>query len=90
MVLHGIVLLASARAVSRKTPTYFIERYKMHDLGGNEAGLKLLMDHPRTARSGWKTKTLQYAVSKGEVGCASLLLNRIDPKYIPELVKIAR
>ena len=24
MVLHGIVLLASARAVSRKTPTYFI------------------------------------------------------------------
>ena len=24
MVLHGIVLLASARAVSRKTPTYFM------------------------------------------------------------------
>ena len=48
MVLHGIVLLASARAVSRKTPTYFIniniDKRKIGfsiDLLGEKIGLQI-------------------------------------------------
>ena len=65
---------------------------RLHYLGDNRDGLKLLMEHPKSVRIGggfWK-HLIRVAVCEGKGDCVALLLSHIDHKYITELVEIAR